>query len=320
MIWECAIRDSLPGVQVFNIYNSILDKGVDNNIDVISGHGNPYCQHLAAPESSRIARTTEITKGRDNPSTYLVDRGLWSACKESRYAVQRRFGFSKWRSLYDKDPEGFRRISTRDKLDMPATGSFASKDFNLFTVFPNRDLFILRPHDIRTIGLGGPNEYPCIGERWQGFQGFQHIALEYNQEWAERLDGIFCPELDDIIRAIVRLGYHTAGDKLWFIDYTLSRRAVETSSSGEGECNAFYTDGRRFVEVDCSPDSLENWEYTERVNRGYMEKAESNGALDSINFVCKVRCALMDAYADLQLLGYGLPRQVGLLACEPLSS
>ncbi|KAJ4320393.1 hypothetical protein N0V84_005887 [Fusarium piperis] len=322
-IWKFALRNSIPGVHVFKIYNAVLDNGVDNNIDVMSGYESHDCQRLAAPDrkenSSTGSQNTDGTQNLDNPSTYLIDGGVWTACRESRYAAQRHFGLFKWRSLYEKDPERFQHMSTREKLDMPATGCFASKDPYSFAVFPNRDLFIFRPHDIRTIGPRDPSQYACIGAHWQGFRGFQHIALEYDREWADKLHDVFSPELDDVIRSIVRLGYHTAGDKLWFIDYTLKRRheaAVESSPSENRERATFYMEGKRFVEVDCSANSLENWECTERVNGVQVEKAS---ALESMSFVRKVQCVLMEFYADLELLDYGLPRRVGLLACESLS-
>ncbi|KAI8677523.1 2EXR domain-containing protein [Fusarium sp. Ph1] len=321
-IWKFALRPSLPGVHIFKLYKPNTDDGTDKNIDIISCHRHHGFLRLAAPDRKQKSSTrnhnTDVTQNRDNLSTYLIDGGLWTACKESRHVIQRHFGFPKWRSLHDKDPERFRYKAIR-KLDMPAIGYFAGKDPYFFTVLPNRDLFILQPQDINMIKPDDISWHARIGARWQGFQGFQHVALEYNKEWEDSLSDFSSPKNEAIIRVLITLGYHAVGDKLWFIDYTLRRRhevAAESSSSRKRESATFYLEGRRFVEVECSPNGLGNWKYTEIVGGDDVERDASNGNWNSISFVRIVRCALMDSFLDFEESGYGLPRQVGLLACE----
>ncbi|RTE78725.1 hypothetical protein BHE90_006808 [Fusarium euwallaceae] len=305
-IWKFALRPSLPGVHIFKLYEA-------------DHHGRHGSRRLAVPDSKENSsignRNVHVTQTMANPSTYLTDGGLWTACKESRHVIQRHFGLSKWRSLYDKDPERF-RYKAIQKLDMPAAGYLTGKDPYIFTVFPNRDLFILRPQDISMIEAGDLSWHTRIGARWQGFDGFKEIALEYNQDWEDFCFDMHCPPHTAYMKALITLGFHAVGDKLWFIDYTLRRRheAVVERSGGK-KCATFYLQGQRFVEVECSPNSLKNWMYTERVKGEYVEKVVSYG-LNSMSFVRKVRCLFMDSFEGFEALGYELPRQVGLLAWE----
>lgn len=321
-IWKFALRPSLPGVHTFKLYKPNSGNGTDENIDIIACHTRQGSLRLAAPDREEKSPTgnhnTEITQNQGNHSTYLIDGGLWTACKESRHVIQRHFGFPKWRSLHDEDPERFRHEAVR-KLDMPAIGYFAGKDPYFFTVLPNRDLFILQPQNISMMTPGDISWHARVGARWQGFQGFQHIALEYNKGWEYILSDFSNPKHEAIIKVLITLGYHAVGDKLWFIDYTLRRRhevVAEPSSSRNRESATFYLQGQRFVEVECSPNSLENWKNTERVSGDDVERHASNGNWDSMSFVRIVRCALMDSFFDFEASGYDLPRQVGLLACE----
>ncbi|EEU39931.1 uncharacterized protein NECHADRAFT_79659 [Fusarium vanettenii 77-13-4] len=268
-IWKFALRPSLPGVHIFKLYKPNPGDGPDKKLDIISHHRRHESLRLAAPDgeesTSAENHDTDVTQNRDNPSTYLIDGGLWTACKDSRHVIQRHFGFLKWRSLHDKDPERFRRKAIQ-KLDMPAIGYFAGKDPYSFAVLPNRDLFILRPQDITMMKPGDLSWHTGVGAHWQGFQGFQHIALEYNKEWEDLLFSSSGPKLEAMNRALITLGYHAAGHTLWFIDYTLKRRheaITEPSSSSKKENASFYLQGQRFFDVELSPNPLEDWKYVD---------------------------------------------------------
>ncbi|RSL57496.1 hypothetical protein CEP54_008280 [Fusarium duplospermum] len=304
-IWKFALRPSFPGAHIFKLYEA-------------DPHGRHGSRRLAVPDSKENSsienRDVHVTQNMDNPSTYLTDGGLWTACKESRHVIQRHFGLSKWRSLHDKDTRSFQAIQ---RLDMPATGYFTGKDPYFFTIFPNRDLFILQPQEISMIEAGDLSWHTRIGAPWQGFDGFKHIALEYNQDWEDMCFDFSRPLNQAYMKAIIALGFHAVGDKLWFIDYTLRRRhEVVAERSNERKCAAFYLQGQRLVEVGCSPNSLKKWMYTERVKGEDVERVVTY-ELNSMSFVRKVRCLFMDSFEVFDVLGYEPPRQVGLLACEP---
>ncbi|KAJ3469558.1 hypothetical protein MRS44_003623 [Fusarium solani] len=148
-IWKFALRPSLPGVHTFKLYKPNSGNGTDENIDIIACHTRQGSLRLAAPDRKQKSPTgnhnTDITQNQGNHSTYLVDGGLWTACNESRHVIQRHFGFPKWRSLHDKDPERFRHKAIR-KLDMPTIGYFAGEDFILgLSASPAADVVTAAP-------------------------------------------------------------------------------------------------------------------------------------------------------------------------------
>ena len=179
---------------------------------------------------------------RHNPSAYLIDSGLWSACKESRRVMERAFrrpeyhGHAEWgiitdESLADKHEKGL--------FLLPGVTSYALREGDVprfLTVVPGRDLFILQPHDVADFGLGSvihdsipvhrPRPYsPCAA-------GYQ-IALEYDPAWdgaSWRNAGCASPGWEMIFEELFPqiLYFGNQIDCLWFIDYRIQAKLTTT--------------------------------------------------------------------------------------------
>ncbi|EEU41924.1 uncharacterized protein NECHADRAFT_85997 [Fusarium vanettenii 77-13-4] len=304
MIWNFALRPDVPGVHIFKLYNSKLDDDVDKNIDV----SNPYDSHhlrLAAPQSNK----SSITRNRNNPSTYFIDGGLWTACKESKLVMERHFNCDKRKSS-SEDRIRWRSEILKTGMDMPETSYFACHNGNLhfFTVFPHKDLFILRPQNLKTINWSNFDWDIVLGSYMHDFGGLQNIALEYNPEWGYDIE-------DDIVDMAMDIGSHCSGINIWIVDYTLRRRdraSVGQKPTSHGDENvAFHLNGRRLIPVDTYRDREEGWIEIEKVNGKHVERVGFSSTC-LVNHVCDKIWDLCDMYEELNPLVVS----VGVLACD----
>ncbi|KAF9875127.1 hypothetical protein CkaCkLH20_07393 [Colletotrichum karsti] len=126
-------------------------------------------------------------------STYAIDGGLWTACKESRAAMYRRYDPVRWASFYSRQREKGRpdhesRISRYDSdkySQMPAT--FVVEDdregLRNFTVLPIYDLIFIQPWRVSPhlayLDLDMPFSCPQYG-----FGGVRHLALDFDPTWS----------------------------------------------------------------------------------------------------------------------------------------
>ncbi|KAI8656892.1 2EXR domain-containing protein [Fusarium sp. Ph1] len=308
MIWNFALRPDAPGVHIFKLYNSKLDDSVDKNIHV----SNPYdSQHLrlAAPQSNK----SSITRNRNNPSTYLIDGGLWTAFKESRLVMERNFNCDKWKSS-SEDRIRWRFEIIEAGMDMPETSYFACHNGNshFSTVFPHKDLFILRPQNLETINWSNFDWDIVLGSYMRDYGGLQNIALEYNPEWGYDIQ-------DKIVETAMDAGSHSSGLHIWIVDYTLRRRdsaAVGQKPTSHGDENvAFHLNGRRFIPVNTYRDREEGWIEIEKVNGNYVERVSDGVGLSSVDLVNRVEdeiWELCEMYEELNPLVVF----IGVLACD----
>ncbi|RMJ04737.1 hypothetical protein CDV36_014592 [Fusarium kuroshium] len=241
-IWEFVVRPSLPGVHIFQLYDPTHDIVIGKNIEVSFPNGSPDNHHLAVPRSK--TSFTGVTQNGDNLSPYLIDRGLWSACKESRLVMERHFSRLKWQNLMDKDWGSFWSMPLEEKIDMPLTGHFIDLDghTNFFTVFPHRDLFMLRPLDLDTIDWFKLTTIHPLASAINGFDTLKNIALEYDPEW-----GL------DMVNKVTSILSQTALTNIWIVDYSIRRKyAVDVGklTTRNGKDVAFYLEDRRLVEVE----------------------------------------------------------------------
>ncbi|RSL66016.1 hypothetical protein CEP53_003510 [Fusarium sp. AF-6] len=279
MIWNFALRPAVPGVHVFKLYNTETDDGVDRNIDVFNQqHGG---LRLAAPQSNKLS----VTRNRDNPSTYLIDGGLWNACKESSLVMKRNFHYQKWKSLLEDGNHSSSELMEKG-MDMPETSYFTHHNGKpyFFTVFPHKDLFICQPQNLWTIHWSKFCWDTNFGSSVCGFAGIRNIALEYTLEWGYNIQ-------ERIIDMVVVISEVIPGLNIWIVDYTLRRRdsaAVGQQSTSRGDENvAFYFKGQRLIPVDLSRG--EDWIEVEKVNGKYVEKVSAVWRRNSIDFVREVR-------------------------------
>ena len=98
IIWALAIRPEQPNAHFFTVFKS----SNDDEWSLLSQHSISHPSRrssLAAPE---IPTTNDGSQQRQfswvqgNRSAYMIDRGLWTACRESREVIERRFRVAEW--------------------------------------------------------------------------------------------------------------------------------------------------------------------------------------------------------------------------------
>lgn len=168
-IWKFAVRPAVPGAHIFSTYLNWFDSKPEGFLSSFQAfHPFNPSRCLAAPQC--LPKTSTFTPDslaampqswlRNNPSTYLVDSGLWSACRESRRVIEHAFrcpeyhGHADWgisNSVIDEDDRGNSQKENFGVLALPGVTSYATMEGNerrLLTVVPYRDLFILQPYDL----------------------------------------------------------------------------------------------------------------------------------------------------------------------------
>ncbi|KAJ0136837.1 hypothetical protein CTA2_2116 [Colletotrichum tanaceti] len=170
LIWECALRPSHPGVHFFSLETkAIVTESVARQRP--SG-GHRDTKYILAPP----AFTTGPRRmwRDDNPSTYLVDAGLWSAQRESRDVVQRNLD----RLLMRRSPGGARDAATGPSQQPGGTlRTLPHQDLICIQVGARQNVVTDRAlSDLRTV-LQRPS--PTAGP-----SAPVHIAFEYDESWA----------------------------------------------------------------------------------------------------------------------------------------
>jgi len=118
MIWKRAMRPRLPGAHVFHVSD---------------GHSWSWQPLLATPgdvprgvDSGEAALATAPTAlTLNNPSTYLIDSGLWTACRESLRAIEKDFQVpARWQGVWSlPELESYRKERGRPALPETTTYS-----------------------------------------------------------------------------------------------------------------------------------------------------------------------------------------------------
>ncbi|KAK9773212.1 putative 2EXR domain-containing protein [Seiridium cardinale] len=223
-IWDAAVRDERPGAHVFSLEYDVAFSIDETLLDTKQAYflQAPFVDYLGQHHLQYDQRSWIIL----NPSMYLVDRGLLTACKESRARILRWFPRP---SQPQRDSEKF----------MSGTGAFHNvycapngveeyTPLHRYLILPHQDLIILQPCYGLTIDTSWDNvfnrdddfldEDPTINDvpQWSrrvGLMGPENIAIEVAHP--SREDMASCTEL------FYRL---TGLTNVWMIDYRLKRR------------------------------------------------------------------------------------------------
>ncbi|KXH29906.1 hypothetical protein CNYM01_12774 [Colletotrichum nymphaeae SA-01] len=164
-VWECNLRSADPAFHVFSI-KSRATSTASNGL----GHKTPTQVHQC--ETYVLSNPTYTPRQRcpwseSDPSTYRVDAGLWSACKESRDVVQKHYA-----TLVN--PSSGHSSSTRhNQPERSASGS---------SILPDKDLIIFQ------VAL---DTYVSVGDALSALRPFfqndetrlLHIAFEFTDDW-----------------------------------------------------------------------------------------------------------------------------------------
>jgi len=88
LIWDISIRPDQPGAHFFTVFSPSIEEN-KKAMEVYSMKSAYGATELAASRCSNGKADRSWTTS--NPSTYLIDSGLWTACKESRERMEHRF-------------------------------------------------------------------------------------------------------------------------------------------------------------------------------------------------------------------------------------
>ncbi|KAI1191612.1 hypothetical protein F5B17DRAFT_426505 [Nemania serpens] len=289
MIWEECIHPKVPSAHFFTLYS--YDHR-EHELDELSGHHVSCVERskatIAAPRSRE---TGEISWRRHNKSAYLIDHGLWTACRESREMIQRRY--SRQGRVWG-DP-----FILRWKLDSAKQAWYADslpgsfqEDGRLrcFTICPSADLLCLQPFRytttdwgafIRNLRWSGPDatfaetsyfsgpmpdssdsqmRYHIFGSRMD--YGIKNVGLELDPDWITHFDGRKSygydfepgngpPGLQCAAQAATCRLYWV--NYLWLIDYRIRLKPGVTYT--QSERYVFSGLGCTFVEVQDGDDT-----------------------------------------------------------------
>ncbi|KAJ4264377.1 hypothetical protein NW762_005575 [Fusarium torreyae] len=315
-IWKFVIRPTGPGVHIFRLYHSGLDDATGAHYVAHLYYFHEH--HLAVPLWNRYFDNIDTNCSDKNVSTYLIDGGLWTACKESRMIMEDHFQTSEWKSRRKYDTMVPIGPGPPKALYKPATFYFSGKAHHYFTVLPHRDLFVLQADNLKSIDWTDWDYEISFGSPRKGFSGLCNIALEYDDKWGIQLLEAGRGGKTSILRILTRLAYGLVrAHKIWLIDHNLKRKKdapVFKENAKWYDTNVYYTSDRRFLDVQCHrrPSGyLNQWEYIRPVVDGY-----SHGS--SIWFMGELREEIESAYnpddSDAET-----PCEIGLLGWDNLS-
>ncbi|KAJ4005606.1 hypothetical protein NW752_002441 [Fusarium irregulare] len=220
MIWSFAIRDDRPGVHIFRS-KKCASKSRFEKAWIGSGPKlDPF------PSFPSVKGDDPIRK---NESTYLIDAGLWMACKESRAIIENHFTIPKWtiRQCKDQsiDDAGDYSVSLEDcawskralplrigpvekgialpdgkSLEVSKPDYFWGSPLPQLTTSQQRDFFVLQAWSLREVdwnhlsfdfGFG-----PCtLRPRY----GLNNIGVVYNSTWWHKKNEDWKPHVIEIL-------------------------------------------------------------------------------------------------------------------------
>jgi hypothetical protein len=151
-IWDSAVRPARPGAHSFS-YLDVRAAGWKKWRDAFAVRDISFSESdwdvagwLGAPAEPCVHKFDWEAR---NDSMYMHDHGLWTACRDSRAAMLRRFRSEYWAPIC----KGFRdqaraSLVVCEPPEAPITARFlCAGEHRFLTVLPRSDLFIIRPLD-----------------------------------------------------------------------------------------------------------------------------------------------------------------------------
>ncbi|KAK1845295.1 hypothetical protein CCHR01_12098 [Colletotrichum chrysophilum] len=186
-IWDLATRPAgFRGVQYFSILP--LHRPPERFQHHVSNRLRPQQSFLLGPPMP--TNETAQPSWNNSESTYAIDSGLWTACKESRAAMYRcyrpeeRSDFLqqlkekphlRWDIVYWRNPKHFDTSATFMVNDMH-TNRFV-------TVLPAQDLIFIQPYDRPFNPACIYDSMPFAAGDAAGFGELSNVALEFDPSW-----------------------------------------------------------------------------------------------------------------------------------------
>lgn len=219
MIWDAAIRDNSPAAHFF--CHGALDPNFTVNperrVHATSGRNRrKYRFGLSAPQSSP---NNEYSWVGGNPSAYMIDSGLWTACWESRERMKRHFQPEKATSG-PLDRQG--RLLSDAPVTLPFRRDKGERQY--LTIRPSEDLLCLQSAKRPALYCNLLANLPTFrrprpdGVGWESTIP-RNVAIEFDPLCFEpQIELLFEPSIRDYNEAVLQL----AG--FWLINRSLRRR------------------------------------------------------------------------------------------------
>ncbi|KAH0425607.1 hypothetical protein CcaCcLH18_10853 [Colletotrichum camelliae] len=258
-IWDFSTRPiGARGVQYFSVLQSrdatspIPEVFKRHIVNRTSKYQN---QILAAP---LLGNETSYPSWYDgNRSTYAIDGGLWTACKESRAAMYRRYKPEEWLDLRKRQRKHYDDNKTRlcysvantsEYEQIPATFNVESSGrIQSLTILPSYDLVHLTPLKTR-LNWYTLDRYVPFSSVEFGFGGIRHVAMDLDPSWSleelgryqlgwedsmnyeeptkeDKLDGLRWDMYDSLVQA-TRDPCPFTTPTLWLVDHRLRRKST----------------------------------------------------------------------------------------------
>ncbi|KAK1989826.1 hypothetical protein LX36DRAFT_664853, partial [Colletotrichum falcatum] len=253
-IWDHSVRPhGFRGVQYFSIFHEekIPNDYACNLAPRILKHQYHF---IGAPLPENVESRPSWNRNR---STYAIDGGLWTACKESRAAMHRRYRPERWSELFDRERSRAKITATRGSrivcaewfatnpkkyYHVPATFVVNSDSgYQHFTVLPAQDLIYLQGYPSWESKLYFLRDFMPFSSPRHGFGGFNHLALEFDPSWTieelsryerscvmreeHNLDRSHYDACEALVEAVRNEPYQHA--TIWLVDPRLRYRNVQ---------------------------------------------------------------------------------------------
>ncbi|KAI6771285.1 hypothetical protein HG531_008910 [Fusarium graminearum] len=250
-IWKLVIREDKPGVHIFNH---------DGPRPMTSMGWRSWT--FTEPLPRHYFNSIKEDVPRKNVSTYLIDGGMWTACKESRSIMEDHFRQSEWletSSITEEERKDRLKALSDDKLEMPSTGNFVGSPLHFLTVRPHQDLFVLQVDCLDKVKWDDISFDHALGSGSLGYRGISNVAIEFNPEWWDSENEHWNY---GVMSTLTDAAHNTDLSMIWIIDHGLKRRkdapaSKEAMSNGGYSVHAFFASDRALLEVDSR--HLESW-------------------------------------------------------------
>ncbi|EXL39974.1 hypothetical protein FOCG_17424 [Fusarium oxysporum f. sp. radicis-lycopersici 26381] len=304
-IWSAAVRPAKPGIQIFSLSSGCEDESPEHDAKVSWAD---TC-HLTAPKWDFGPKPDchippEQLKAMaawatNNPSTYLIDWGLWDTCRQSR------------RTMTDKlSPYKPATIQMRRDCGIvnKVTGSKDSLSHRRrIIVSPSQDLFILQLDDSDMFGWTLFDEIIPVGTAPVPLQ-IRNVGWEFQEIWATSLhESHWVRSLDSLCCYIVYGARFGGLETLWLINYRLKRKhwAPSRKELDKPEAKVFETDSFRLTEV-LIDDVVPGDRQLEQLPWGEVVEMDGSCTLgEFVAFVCQLRRLVTDTLEPTPTLEIG---------------
>ncbi|KAK2768086.1 hypothetical protein CKAH01_04654 [Colletotrichum kahawae] len=322
-IWDFSTRPiGARGVQYFSVLQSRDATSPIPEVfkrHVVKRTSKNQNQILVAPLLGNETSYPSWYEG--NRSAYAIDGGLWTACKESRAAMYRRYKPEAWlnlrkkqRKYHDSHQTYFchSEYSGLENEQLPATFNAESNGrTQSLTIFPGYDLLHLAP--LATV----PNwntllRFMPFSSPEFGFGGIRHVAMDFDPSWSleelgryqlgwegsmnyeeptkeDKLDGHRWDVYDSLVQA-TRNPCPFMTPTLWLVDHHLRRKSTvldeHMTKMVFGRYGSWHKEQLVFHAAGCSYYAMPNYYASEFC--GYDAKDEYEGDSDAFSVVYRL--------------------------------